>query len=416
MLGAVPAASAPQPNPPKITFGKGGIDLRNPRIIQIFLGGVTSVEKLQDDLQKQPLSSWQVQIDKKAWPVWVDRVEVVNEFLLNVEISEALPTPAVLKDLASVHFDGVPAIGLSEQTVEVKEQKGTSSRFFWPVFNFTKDKKNANLDVLGSLQSTVAAKPQYQWNVTAQAPVEVNASNWIFTAGPKFTGVASQETNADPDSLSASLATGFHFPFLRVPTNILVNPIDYEFERKAKQEAVLTNGKPTLHSYQQKNTNLIASGELQFVGGFGQGKKAHTGFPVGLNINIGTEIGSASSRSVLNKTDKPGYSDNPLRAIGGSDVYFNVLQPKKWKYPLLNVDGHYTVRLPFHPEPFQEAGVNNGNQFYSTQARHYITANLAHTIATGSNVTVKYLYGSLPPTFSFVDHQVTIGFEVVLGK
>jgi hypothetical protein len=34
----------------------------------------------------------------------------------------------------------------------------------------------------------------------------------------------------------------------------------------------------------------------------------------------------------------------------------------------------------------------------------------------GSNLTVQYRYGSLPPTFTFIDHQVTIGFEVVLGK
>ena len=133
-----------------------------------------------------------------------------------------------------------------------------------------------------------------------------------------------------------------------------------------------------------------------------------------MNVNLGTEVGSAVSRSVQNLTSKPGYSDNPLRAVAGVDVYFQL--PKVGKYPFLSVDGHYTVRLPFHPEPFKEAGVNNGNEFYSTQARHYIAVNLARTLVKGSNVTVQYRYGSLPPTFNFVDHQVTIGFEVVLGK
>jgi len=236
---------------------------------------------------------------------------------------------------------------------------------------------------------------------------------------PQFTGSASQETNADPDSLSASFATKFDFPSSvifgkSVPINLSLSPVDYEFERKAKQEAVLEDGKPTLHNYQQKNTNEIVSAQVQFVTGLGGNIARRTRDLVGLNLNLGTEFGSAVSRSVLNTSPKPGYSDNPLRALVGADLYFNL--PKVAKYPLLSVDGHYTVRSPFNPEPFKEQAVNNGNEFYSTKARHYIAVNLARTLAKGANLTVQYRYGSLPPTFTFVDHQITIGFEVVLGK
>jgi len=415
--GLIFAAPA-KPGKVMAKFHAADVDTGTTSSIQIFYDDLTPGDTQAIQNAVKPSDSWSILVDGKLSPIRVTTASIPHSGgIINLQLSGPLGADTVSKHHITILFAGDPATHVQPESVDVKQPKSApSSGWFPPKFNFTTDKKNPNLDVSGSLQTGVAAKPQYQWNVLAQAPWEHDGLNWDFTAGPKFTGIASQETNADPDSLSASAATEFYFFRHSLAPNILFNPISYEFERKAKQEAVLVNGKPTVHNYQQKNTNLIVSAGLQFVTGFGHGKKAHTGFPVGLNINLGTEIGSAVSRSVLNQNPKPGYSDNPLRAVAGSDVYFDVYRPAGWKYPLLNVDGHYTVRLPFHPEPFQEAGVNNGNQFYSTQARHYITASLSHTIVAGSNFTVKYLYGSLPPTYSFVDHQVTIGFEVVLGK
>jgi len=360
----------------------------------------------------RPRASWSILVDGKLSTVGVQSVSV-SLGNIHLQLSDSLKPDVVQKHRISILFAGDPTNGVQAESVDVKQPKPPKNTWFPPHFNFTTDKKNPNLDVSGSLQTGVNAKPQYEWNVAAKAPAEYNGSFWIFTAGPKFTGIASQQTNADPDSLSASFPTEFYFPYFPhtqvshryLPVNLSFNPIDYEFERKPKQEAVLSNGKATLHNYQQKNTNLIVSGQLQFVEAW---------WPVNININLGTELGAAVSRSVLNLTAKPGYSDNPLRAVAGTDMYFDL--PKVAKYPFLTLDGHYTVRSPLNPEPFQQAGVNNGNEFYSTKARHYVAVNFARTIAKGANFTVQYRYGSLPPTFTFVDHQATIGFEVVLGK
>jgi len=424
-LLALPAADAPKP-----TLDQGSIDAYHPRIIGITVSydreDENAILKEFEDFRNAvaKTSSWRILIDGQPGSAGVQEVDVVSESLIRLELTEGVSAAAALSGKVSVWFAGSSSPEIKSKTITIKEAdpKKHKNRTFPPQFNFTSDKKNPNLDVAGSFQSGVGAKPQYQWSVLVKAPFEHNGChvvvtpvehyvcNWVLSAGPKFNGVASQETNADPDSLSASFPVEFDFPFTKVgskslPINLSFNPIDYEFERKAKQEAVLVNGKPTVHNYQQKNTNYIASGQVQFVVGWS---------PVNVNINLGTEFGSALSRSVLNQTPKSGYSDNPLRAVDGADVYFKL--PKAGKYPFLAVDGHYTVRSLFHPEPFKQAGVNNGNEFYTTKARHYINVNLARTIAKGSNFTVKYLYGSLPPTYSFVDHQVTIGFEVILGK
>jgi hypothetical protein len=399
-------------------FHVANVDVPTTSSIQIGYSDVAPEDQSAIANAVTPLSSWLILVDDKLSTVLVQTASVRSTGIIVLTLTAPLGTDTVLNHHISVLFTGDPSTGVQPQMVEVKQprpQELFHTRWFLPKFDLTTDKKNANLDVSGSLQTAVGSEPQYMWNVLAKYPVEYQGSIYIFKAGPQFTGIASQETNADPDSQIASAKTEFDFPKTRVfgknlPINLLFNPIDYEFERKPKQEAVLSNGKATLHSYQQKNTNLIVSGEAQFV---------ESWWPVNVNINFGTELGSAVSRSITNMTPKSGYSDSPLRAVAGSDVYFDLTKVGKYragKYPFVSVDGHYTVRSLFHPEPFKQAGVNDGNEFNSTKARHYIAVNLARTIVKGANLTVQYRYGSLPPTYSFVDNQVTIGFEVVLGK
>lgn len=408
------------PAPPKkiqAKFHVASVDVPTTSTIQIFYDDVAPGDQAAIGTAVTLSSSWSILVDDKLSAVRVQTV-VKSTGLIVLTLTGPLGADTVLNHHISVLFAGDPSTAVQPETVDVKQPKRQEffvKGWFLPKVNFTTDKKNANFDISGSVQTGVDAKPQYTWSVLAKYPVEYQGSIYVFKAGPKFTGTASQEPNADPDSLSAGAASEFDFSDTKLlgkslPINFLFNPIDYEFERKPKQEAVLNNGKATLNKYRQKNTNLIVSGQAQFVEAW---KYKKMNLP-NVNVNLGTELGSAVSRSVLNVAPKSGYSDNPLRAVAGADVYFDL--PKVAKYPFLSVDGHYTVRSPFHPEPFKQDGVNNGNEFYSTKARHYVAVNLARTIVKGANLTAQYRFGSLPPTFSFVDHQVTIGFEVVLGK
>jgi hypothetical protein len=403
--------------------GTSGFGDQGMRTIQIFINGVNSKDTVALANAVASPASWTILIDDNLpSPSKVQSVRVLNEGLIELTLDGPVRASVLFNHKITVWFAGNTSAALKSASIVVKipdkKKLGQNGPFFPKLHGLTDKSWKSNLDASGSLQTGVGAKPQYQWDVTAKYPVEYNGSKYIFDFGPQFTGKASQETNADPDSLSASFVTQFFFPYFKffkksVPTNFSFDPVDYEFERKAEQEAVLLDGKPTLHDYQQKNSNLTVSGQIQFTASLGPDSIKKKGEAVALNLNLGTELGSAVSRSVLNTMPKSGYSDNPLRAVAGADLYFNL--PKAGKYPFLSVDGHYMVRSPFHPEPFKEAGVNNGNEFYSTQARHYIAVNLARTLAPGSKLTIQYRYGSLPPTFNFVDHQATIGYALLLG-
>ena len=408
----------PTSSPVKPLFHIAGPTDATGSALQVFFNDLSPADEplLLNALRN--LDSWAILVDGNLSPVHVRSAQVIPG-IVTLELTSSLGADTLASHSILLLFSGDPANKVQPGTVLVKVPKSlqtspgapASSGWHLPQLKLTTDKKDPNFDVTGSLQTAVGATPLYSWTVLARYPIEHTGPSSIFKLGPQFTGVASQQTNADPDSLSAAAAGELEFNSVCIgdrllPIRLLFNPISYEFERKAKLEAVLTSGVPALHPYQQKNSNLIVSGGVQIVEGF---------LPVNVNLNLGTEFGASTSRSVLNTNAHPGYSDAPLRALAGADVYFNVPAPRSAK-PLFGVVGHYTVRSLFHPEPFQQEGVNAGNQFYSTKARHSITIDLARTIVPGIDLNVQYRFGSLPPTFSFVDHQVNIGFEFLLGK
>lgn len=415
LMFAAPLTSSAALQPKKIKMKLNLASVVAPNnSIQILYDDVTPEDQTAIASAVKPNTSWSILVDDKLSTVNVQSVSnTLGLTILN--LSQALDVATLSKHQITILFAGDPASGVQPESVDLKQPKPTISSWHAPALGFSADKKNANFDVSGSLQTGVGATPQYTWSVLAKYPVEYTGSSFVFLAGPQFTGTASQKTNADPDSMAAGLPIEVDFPDVKklvTAANFVVNPVNYEFERKPKQEAVLVNGKATLNSYQQKNTNLITSVQMQLWKEWPRYKKTFN--PPNVGINLGTEFGTAISRSVLNLNNHAGYSDNPLRTVAGADMNFNL--PKLGKSPFLSVDGHYTVRSPFHPEPFQQAKVNGGNEFYSTKARHYIAVNFARALAKGANLTVQYRFGSLPPTFCFIDHQITIGLEIILGK
>ncbi len=417
LLGSAACVAAAPPKKIQAKLHVATVNARTRGSVEILYYDLAAKDQAAITAAVGTAASWSILVDDQLSTIRVQEATAAAG-LISLTLTQPFDAETVAKHRISVLFAGDPTAGVAPESVDVKQPKPEAklaSRWMLPQFALTGDKKKANLDASGSLQTAVGATPLYQWSVLAQYPVEYLGTNYVFKAGPKFTGLASQQTNADPDSLSLRAAGEFDFPDAKLgsrplPINLDFNAVDYEFERKAKQEAVLVNGKATLNPYQQKNTNLIVSGGVQFVEAWRYGK---VNLP-NVNLSLGTEFGSAVSRSVLNKNPKGGFSDNPLRAVAGADVYFDL--PKVGSQPLLTVDGHYTVRSLFHPEPYSQEGVNGGNQFYATKARHFIAVNLARAIAKGANLTVQYKFGSLPPSFTFVDHQVTIGLEIVLGK
>jgi len=270
----------------------------------------------------------------------------------------------------------------------------------------TKDKKKADVDITGGLQAAVGASPQYNWSVKASCRVLGNELLPFGEIGPSFSGEASQQANADPDSLKAGITWRKlkAFSSSRGGFKFTGDLLSYEFERKPKQEPVLESGKPVDRGYLEKNSNLMWSGKAAYVTGWR---------PVNATLTFaGFEAGRSLSRTV--KKDARSDSSQPVaRLFFAADLYHHLFHGDK---SAVILHGNHTLRLPFEPEPYKEAGVNGGSMFLTNKPRHYSLIEMTAPLTDGVAVNVQYKRGSLPPTFTFLDHQVTIGFNLLLKR
>jgi hypothetical protein len=266
------------------------------------------------------------------------------------------------------------------------------NRVFQPTrhgVKLTANRKDADVDISGGFQAAADASTLYYWTIKAAYPFYLPRA-WGRIA-PTFDGQASKQTNADPDSLKASVVHVKRWPLSgRMGFSLTSDLLGYEFERVAR--AAL-----------QKNTNLMWSSRLRFVHGWAP-----------LNYIIGfAGFEAASIRSTSIRRDSRGEERKSIfRPRFDADVYRNFFPGDR----TITFDAHYTLRLPRREEPFQQAGINGSAPFLTTKPRHWVNANLSFQLVDGIGLTTQYRWGSLPPSFEMVSHQATIGFNVLLKR
>jgi hypothetical protein len=272
--------------------------------------------------------------------------------------------------------------------------------------HLTKDKKKADIDITGGLQAGENAKPQYFWSVKAQCPFVLGEGARFGEFGPTFTGEASQQRNADPDALKAALTYRKIFAprGTRDGWIFFGDAVSYEFERSVKKEAVLNEGEIEQQEFLKKNSNLMWSAMLRYVNGSPQ-----LNWSFGL---AGFEAGKALSRTVK-KASTASNEQLVTRLHFNFDAYRTFFHKGK---PAVTFHGHHTVRVPFRQEPFTRTDENGGKMFLTNKPRHWTLVELAFLLTDGAGINVQYKRGSLPPSFEFVDHQVTIGFNLLLKR
>jgi hypothetical protein len=102
-----------------------------------------------------------------------------------------------------------------------------------------------------------------------------------------------------------------------------------------------------------------------------------------------------------------------FRGVIGSDAVFAVASQDR-SADVFSVSGSYRIRLPAFDEPFVETLHQLTTVSMTTKARNWIEAgvNYAPWAFKYLSLTAKYEYGELPPLFTLVNHQFTIGFTL----
>jgi len=267
----------------------------------------------------------------------------------------------------------------------------------------TADKKDADIDIAGGFQAGANARPEYFWSVQAVYPIPI--AYRYGTIAPVFIGEASQQRNADPDSLKAGVLYDKRWPISgRSGFAILADLLAYEFERKINKEAVLIDGEIVKGQSLEKNSNLMWTASLRYINGW-----RHLNFTLGF---AGFEVGKSLSRTVK-QASREDASQTVARPKFDVDAYKVLFGGER---RLLTFDGHYTVRFPLTQEPFLKAEENGGKMYLTAVPRHWLNLNVGLLLTDGVDILAQYKYGSLPPSFEFVDHQVTVGFNLLLRK
>lgn len=275
-------------------------------------------------------------------------------------------------------------------------------------FGFTDDKDKAAINISGGFQAGVDAKPQYFWSAKAECNLFGRAYKGLGSVALSFAGEATEQKNADPDSLKAGIKWNRRKPSLKGLDSWRFDAdlLSYEFERKINPEAVLKNGKPTLGKFLEKNSNLMWAGQARYVTGLR---------PVNFVIGVaGFEAGRSITRTV--KADARDTSGQPIARLKlDADMYYYWYKNGR-TLPLATFHAQHTARVPFYQEPYSRAGENGGEMYLTSKARHWTVLEIGVPIAYGSALSIQYKRGSLPPSFEFVNHQVTLGFNLLLGN
>jgi hypothetical protein len=165
------------------------------------------------------------------------------------------------------------------------------------------------------------------------------------------------------------------------------------------------------------SSNFIAGGKVQMITlPFGD-------LPIDLNPIVGFETGKNLNKpsTLFNNPVNLSKYDGIARLLAGADAdYYIFRRPiKDASDPyLFSFSGSWVARVPFLPEPFTRStlvtdstGKTSRQNLVAVRAntRHNVTAEFNWNATKLLGFQVGYKYGSLPPLFEFVDHQITVG-------
>jgi hypothetical protein len=259
-------------------------------------------------------------------------------------------------------------------------------------------KDDADIYLDGSVTPTVGAGPQYDIDTSVGLKLSRKHPKvrWFEITGAVATD---QRQKADPDSFRWRLA------YQIVPSKVARPQYDLgllgmEFDRTGEAR------------------NLIASPRVIIP--FGPNPKVDSnGVPkvvMRWELYGGVEAGW-NTKDILRfaGTSFPGHNAI-FRGVPGSTLYLRWFRVGPFQE--ISVDSNYEVRLLATREIFLETRLHTTDPVpeLRQQPRHHIKTTVAFKFSGAAALTVKYEYGSLPPAFTFVQHQVAIGILLQLKQ
>ena len=220
--------------------------------------------------------------------------------------------------------------------------------------------------------------------------------NWVFRARPLFEFVTNKGTRTSPDRVNLGGEAAFARSFTR--------PLRARGLRKAQPTEVSLVANPRGEFDRKFDTrNFVGGTFTRIVFPILPGPN-----PARVNLAPVLELGTENGTNFSNRL-QPAGSGAIARIYGGFSgiVWHRRLEPRS---PFLQLG--YQYRGPLRPEIYTELADSPGIRYLSGKPRHYVEAGL--TIPINNYVAVKpqYKWGSLPPAFSYLDHQYTLNLEV----
>lgn len=257
-------------------------------------------------------------------------------------------------------------------------------------------KDDADIYLFGSFLAAYSTKPLYTIDAKVSWLPEIKTSGYFL--GLVGTLSSNSDSNPpvdrsriDPDSITASLALRRRIR----QVSFDINPLEGQFSRKYPA------------------SDLITAGTLKWV----LRPIYDHGQAVVLYPFIGYELGKNLNKPSILFQQPVDFSryDNITRLLTGAHGALLLLKKSVTADSpyRLAIQGDYTARILFSPEPFVNSGYAGTDHISLVSVRgntrHYVEAGISYNVSDLFGIEAKYKYGSLPPLFEFLEHQVVIG-------
>ena len=265
------------------------------------------------------------------------------------------------------------------------------------LFGVSRSKDDADVYLFGSYLAGASTKPLYSVDARVRWLPEIRDSGYFLGISATVevnssTSAPLHESSADPDSLAAALA----LRFMRHGFLFEIEPAKGEFARRYPA------------------SSFVPSAMVKWVRDpiFSTSRQAAVFYPY-----AGVEAGANLNRpqTILGQpVNLAGYGvigRFVLRAYGA--YYISKKEPDNDDPYLFEFYADYTARFLLTNEPMVTSeyvdGVRQPVLQLQSDPREHLESGIAWNVSKHVGLEVKYKYGSLPPMFEFLDHQVSVG-------